>query len=237
MHDGVLQPDVDARLAWIIRHQARIPESCGQIVPETVRSLRAYREEVLQPMFRALDGMEDAGAIRHDFFNARGAVFKFSRRAMEVRVLDTQECVRMDVAVAVFTRAVLRRLTSRIKRGRPGAPPHALLVADFHACVAQGSQARVWAPHLEAPRAADGTASARDVLRGLLRDAAAAVRPGEEPYFELAARVVEAGSLGERIRAALAPVPDGELTLAARRLYGELADCLETNEPWRGRGI
>lgn len=144
----------------------------------------------------------------------------------------------MDVAVAVFTRAALRRLTARIKRGRLHAPPHETLVADFQACVAAGSRARVRAPHLEVPRAADGTASARDVLRVLLEDAAPAVRPGEEPYLALAGRVVETGSLGERIRDALAPVAPGEcFTHAARRLYGELADCLETNEPWRGRGL
>ncbi|MBD0319823.1 MAG: RimK-like ATPgrasp N-terminal domain-containing protein, partial [Gemmatimonadetes bacterium] len=127
MHDGELQPSADARLAWILEHQARIPESCGELVPEYVGSFGEYRKKILQPMYAALDALPDAGAIRHDFFNARGAVFKFSRRAMEVRVLDTQECVKMDVAVAVFVRSALKYLAGRVKAARVTLPPHPLL--------------------------------------------------------------------------------------------------------------
>jgi glutathione synthase/RimK-type ligase-like ATP-grasp enzyme/gamma-glutamyl:cysteine ligase YbdK (ATP-grasp superfamily) len=234
MHDGELQPAADARLAWILEHQARIPESCGELVPEYVESLGDYRRGILQPMYAALDRMEDAGAIRHDFFNARGAVFKFSRRAMEVRVLDTQECVRMDVAVAVFVRSALKFLTARVRAGRVRLPEHAVLVRDFRACIRDGSRARVEAPHLTGP------AEARDALRALLEGARRAVRRDEAPYLDLAARMIETGSLSERIRAELAPVADAEdevFTEAARRIYIELMDCLEANEPWVRRGL
>jgi hypothetical protein len=52
--------------------------------------------------------------------------------------------------------------------------------------------------------------------------------------------VIETGTLSERIRAVLLPhaqAPDEEFTEAARRVYIELMDCLEANEPWRGRGL
>ncbi|HEX6912423.1 MAG TPA: glutamate-cysteine ligase family protein, partial [Longimicrobium sp.] len=104
MYDGDLQPSVDGRLAWILEHQARIPESCGQLVPEYVEGFGDYRKRILAPMYRALDRLPGTGPIRHEFFNTRGAILRFARRAMEVRVLDTQECVKMDVAVAVFVR-------------------------------------------------------------------------------------------------------------------------------------
>jgi hypothetical protein len=58
--------------------------------------------------------------------------------------------------------------------------------------------------------------------------------------MELVGRVIESGSLSERIRAALLPHERGsdeEFTEAARRVYIELMDCLEANEPWRGRGL
>ncbi len=240
MHDGELQPAADARLAWILEHQAHIPESCGELVPEYVGSFGDYRKNILQPMYAALDRLPDAGAIRHDFFNARGAVFKFSRRAMEVRVLDTQECVKMDVAVAVFVRSALKYLTSRVKASRVVLPPHPLLVADFRACIRDGSQALVTAPHLPGERDAEGRFYARDALRLLLDGARRAVRRDEAPYLELAARMIETGSLSERIRAELAPVADADderFTEAARRIYIELMDCLEANEPWVRRGL
>ncbi|HEX2094907.1 MAG TPA: glutamate-cysteine ligase family protein, partial [Longimicrobiaceae bacterium] len=240
MCDGELQPAVDNRLAWILEHQARIPESCGAIVPEYVSGFGDYRRRILAPMYEALDRLPDAGAIRHEFFNARGAVFKFSRKAMEVRVLDTQECVKMDMAVAAFTRSALRHLTERVLAAGTALPAHGVLVADFKAAVREGSEARVLAPHLGdgAERGEDGRIPVRAVLRELLAGARRVGRRDEAPYLELAERVIEAGTLSERIRAELAPFADADddtFTDAARRIYIELMDCLEANEPWARR--
>src|SRR5690606_26049897 len=119
----------------------------GDIVPEYTTGLAAYRRDVLQPMYAAVDRLPDAGLLRHEYFNARGAVLKMSRQSMEVRVLDTQECVRMDCAIAAFVRAALRWLAT--DAADPSTlPPHATLVTDFHAVVASGSAAVVQAPHL-----------------------------------------------------------------------------------------
>jgi glutathione synthase/RimK-type ligase-like ATP-grasp enzyme len=240
MYDGELQPAVDGRLAWILEHQARIPESCGQLVPEYVDSFGDYRKRILAPMYRALDRLPDTGAIRHEFFNTRGAILRFARRAMEVRVLDTQECVKMDVAIAVFVRAALRHLAARVAAGRVALPDHAVLVADFRACIRDGSAARVAAPHLEVDRDGDGAADARGALRSLLAAARRTVRKDEAAYLDLVARMIETGTLSERIRAEMAPyaqADDETFTEAARRIYIELIDCLEANEPWARRGL
>ncbi|MEW5930652.1 MAG: glutamate-cysteine ligase family protein [Gemmatimonadota bacterium] len=236
MYDGDLQPAADGRLAWILEHQARIPESQGEIVPEYIDSLADYRRRILGGMYAALDRIPDTAPIRHEFFNARGAVFKASSKRMEVRVLDTQECVKMDIAVSAFVRAALKSLTQRVMEGKLALPAHAVLVADFRAAVRDGSRARVTAPHFRSvARDAEGRADVRDVLRALLEDARRSVRRDEAEYLELAGRVVEAGTLSERIRAALLPFQEAEdevFTDAARRIYIELMDCLEANEPW-----
>jgi hypothetical protein len=77
------------------------------------------------------------------------------------------------------------------------------------------------------------------VLRALLDDARGAARKDEREYLDLVGRMIETGSLSERIRAALRPHAHArdELTAAARRVYLELMDCLEANQPWRGRGL
>lgn len=146
----------------------------------------------------------------------------------------------MDVAVAVFVRSALKHLTQRVAAGRVELPDHAVLVEDFRACIADGSAARVRAPHLDVERDGEGRTGARDVLRHLLCGARRAVRKDEAAYLDLAARMVETGTLSERIRAALAPVAqadDDTFTEAARRIYIELIDCLEANEPWARRGL
>lgn len=241
MYDGELQEAADSRLAWILQHQAHIPESQGCIVPEYTTTIADYRRTILGPIYQALDELPDTGAVRHEFFNARGAVFKFSRRAMEIRVLDTQECVKLDVAIAVFVRAVLRSLARSLARRRAPLPPYTMLVQDFYQSVIHGSQARVRATHLArgAPRDSQGLISVKDVLCLLLERARRSARRDEEVYLDLVERIIHSGTLAERIRAALLPaVTDEErFTETARRVYIELADCLDANEPWSGRGL
>jgi glutathione synthase/RimK-type ligase-like ATP-grasp enzyme len=241
MYDGELQPAADNRLAWILQHQDRIPESCGALVPEYVDDFSDYRKRVLQPMYRALERYPDSDALRAEFLNARGAILRFNRKSMEIRVLDTQECPKLDVAVAVFVRSALKQLTRRLTTGRLALPDHSLLVDDLHAVVAHGSEARVRAPFLkrDEDRDADGRLPVRAVLGALLEDAHRGVRRDEAPYLELAERIIASGSLSERIRDVLRPyetADDETFTEAARRIYIELCDCLEANEPWKGRG-
>jgi hypothetical protein len=238
MHDGELQRSVDSRLAFILEHQARVPESMGRMVPEYVESLSDYRRRILRPMYRAVDGLPEANRIRHEFLNARGAVFKLSRDSMEVRVLDMQECVKRDVAIAAFVRGALRALAGRIRKRRLELPDHDDLVADFHEVVAKGTRARVrasWLPDL--PRDGKGLARAADAIAALLPLARDQLRADETPYLDLVAATLQEGNLSERVSRVLLPFAEdaAEFTEAARRLYIRLSECLTENEPWNGR--
>lgn len=232
MYDGQLQTDVDSRLTFLTTIQARIPESCGAVVPEYVHSFADYKTGILQPMYEALDKLPDTSCIRYEFFNTRAAILRFSRRALEIRALDTQECVKMDVAIAVFVRWSLKHLTHLLLDGRIDLPSHGLLVRDFHATVRAGTRAQVQAPHVER------ASTAADVLKIMLDGARAHAPTKDMKYLDLVERVVESGSLGERIKARLQPYTEKsaqELKEAARQIYIELANCLDANEPWEGR--
>jgi len=237
--DGELHDPVDNRMEWIFRHQAAIPASQGEILPEYLESLTDYRRNILQPMYRALDPHPGTEALRQDFFNARGAVLKLSRRALEVRVLDMQECVRADVAIAVFVRAVIRYYTQKLISGSLPLPPRQILLGDFRASIRCGSRARVVAPHLGDPldRDGEGRASVRDCLHRLLAIAERTVRKDEEEYLPVVASIIEAGPISEQIRATLLPHRDDPAAMrgAMRSVYGELAECLVDNTLWKGR--
>jgi len=231
--DGSLQHYTDSRLYWLTRHQARIPESMGHIVPEYVSSFSEYRRTILQPMYDALDRLRDAGAIRHEFFNTRSAILRFSRKALEVRALDTQECVKVDTAFAAFVRAALRDLTGRVLSGEVEPPRHEILVEDFQRTIQDGSVAIVNAPHVDVP----GERNAAAVITELLKRARPHAAEGEQPYFDLLERIAASGSLSERIRAKVESAGDSPEVQAEmlRRIYLELSDCLENNQPWSGR--
>ncbi|MCA9490526.1 MAG: RimK-like ATPgrasp N-terminal domain-containing protein, partial [Myxococcales bacterium] len=184
MAEGELTDAVDTRLTWILEHQIKLPESCGDLVPEPVTSLKQYKKDVLGRMYTALDRLPDADPIRHEFLNARAAVFKLSRDSMEIRVLDVQECPKMDVAIGVFVKRALKRVAGMLPK--LAAAPQEALVADLRATVRSGSRARVlapWAP-LDAQRDADGTLPVSAVLSWLLEQAFVRVGAEERPYLE-----------------------------------------------------
>ncbi len=238
MFEGELQPAVDNRLSWILEHQVKLPESCAELVPEPITSLKQYKKDVLGRMYEALDRLPDTEAIRHEFLNARAAVFKLSRDSMEIRVLDVQECPKMDVAIGVFVKRALRRLVKLLPK-LPEAPQEAL-VADLRAVVKLGSRATVlapWAP-LDAARDAEGRLPVRALLGWLLELAAHRAGAEDVPYLELVEGIARDGSLSERIAEALRPhvgAADEVFTEAARQVWISLADCLVENRPWVGR--
>ncbi len=237
IHDGELQAAVDNRMAHVLAHQQRIPSTCGDVVPEPLTSYRQYRREVLQPMYDDVDRLGDAEAIRHEFLNARGAVVKFSRKSIEVRVIDVQECVKMDVALAALTRAALQGLVAGMTSGKIARPDQALLVDDLRDVVSRGTAAEVHAPHLRSGDVRDGPIPVRDAMKRLLALARRHARKDEEPFLDLLEPTIERGNLSERIVATLLPHTEDEEAFvdATRRLYVELSECLRENAPWSGR--
>jgi hypothetical protein len=68
---------------------------------------------------------------------ARGVIFRFDRKAVEVPVMDEQECIKSDVDVSCFIRALLRGLLNENLQ----LVPHEVLVRDFNSVVAKGLNA------------------------------------------------------------------------------------------------
>jgi carboxylate-amine ligase len=228
--EGQPGPSICNRMAFYAQNQRTIPEITGRVVPEYMTSFEQYRSDIFEPIYKALDRIEGAERIRHEFVNSRGAILRFDRSAIEIRVVDLQECVRMDVAIATFARLAIKELVRDLQSGDLSLPPHAALVADYDACVAQGRQARVMAPHL-----VSSATTAESALLYLLERARAASGPAEETYLRLVESRIRRGNLAELIlRETGLDQRAGTVGRdAIERVYDELADSLQRNEPWQ----
>ncbi len=236
IYEGRIGPFVDNRLAFYRVNQRRVPAITGRVIPEFVSSYGDYRRSILRRMYRDLTGVPGAEILRHEWLNSRGAIVRFMRSALEIRVLDMQECVRADVAVAAFVRGALRRMTRDLLQGRLRLPDHTALVHDFDSAVRDGRRARVTAAHLGRLRRT-GSPTAQDALRRLLPWAHDELPAAERGYLEVVADRIERGSLSERIRRAVRR--GGGRTANRRRrvitrIYEELAECLRENVVWPG---
>lgn len=234
--EGVPGASLCNRMAFYATNQRRFPSIAGCIVPEYMMSFAQYRRDVFAPIYRDLAAVDGTERIRHEFVNSRGAILRFNRRAIEIRVIDLQECVRMDVALAVLVRLVAKRLVALLQEGRMRLPEHGLLVEDYAACVARGRAADVQASHVFAAAGyRPGAATAEAALLAFLDLAHHESEPGDAPYLRLVEERIRTGNLAERIlhATALERRSGDEGRAALRRVYEELVECLEKNEPWR----
>ena len=116
---------LDARLVAYRGNARRVPSVTGLVVPEPALTQAQYETEILGRIYRDLAPLDPEGVLRHEWANARGAIARFDRGTVEIRVIDAQECPSADVAVVAAVSSVVRALAAgplaeRDVAGRPG---------------------------------------------------------------------------------------------------------------------
>ena len=110
--EGKLTSAHDNRLLFYQQNQKRVPSIAGQVVPEFVSSKAEYREKILGQIYSDIAPFDPEEILRDDWLNSRGAIARFERQSIEIRVLDLQESPNMDIAIADFICATIRSLVA-----------------------------------------------------------------------------------------------------------------------------
>jgi hypothetical protein len=118
--DGERNGILDNRLVAYRGNCAKIPSVTGEVVPEPIASIEEYHERILERIYADLAPHDPDSVLRHEWVNARGAVTRFDRDAIEIRVLDVQETPLMDVAYAALVVEVLKLLCAEQWLDREG---------------------------------------------------------------------------------------------------------------------
>ncbi len=219
-HDGQLDTRLD-----VYRHNAgRVPSLAGAVVPEPIFTQADY-QALLASLYADLAPLDPEGTLHHEWVNARGAIARFDRMALEIRVLDVQECPRADLAIAWAVSAILRALCDPdpAHQERLRALATAPLADLLARTTAHAERAAVDDPELLRALGLDGAArTAQEVWRALFDRHLVSDRDGAEhrPALEL---LLEEGCLARRIVNRVGEKPTREALTA---LYRELGDCL-----------
>lgn len=110
--DGKATGFLDARMEAYLHHQERLPELMGSLIPEAVFSQEDYYRVIFSPIAKAIAPYDTEHVMDHHFANSRGAIARFDRGAIEIRVIDIQECPSADLAIAELIVAVLKAMTN-----------------------------------------------------------------------------------------------------------------------------
>lgn len=104
---------LDARMEVYKTNQKEIPEMTEKVIPERVYSKETYFREIFEPINAAVKPYDTEHILDQHFLNSRGAIARFDRNAIEIRVIDVQECPKADVAIAVLIIEVLKMLVNQ----------------------------------------------------------------------------------------------------------------------------
>ena len=100
--DGGWSGFMDYRMHVYPDQSPAVPAIVGAVVPDVVRSRAEHEACVLAPMYADIEALDPRHKLRYEWLNSRGAIPRFDRHAIEIRVMDTQECPQADVALAAL---------------------------------------------------------------------------------------------------------------------------------------
>ncbi|MDD1682057.1 MAG: glutamate-cysteine ligase family protein, partial [Methanoregula sp.] len=145
----------------------------------------------------------DAEILCEEWVNSGGVIIRFSRKCLEIKALDEQDCIRSDMAVCAFIRSLMRC---------PSLP----VETDQDALLALTEDA-----------VHEGTAAFRPELQQLYTRAWGQATDEERRYLPFISQRIKEGSLGEIIRERY------EREREIIPILADLACALKTNVPYR----
>lgn len=110
--DGKITGFKDTRLEYYKTNQKEIPEMTGLVIPERVFTKADYYATIFEPIKQVIKKYDTINILDHHFLNSRGAIARFDRNAIEIRLVDIQECPKADIAICALIIEVLKLLVN-----------------------------------------------------------------------------------------------------------------------------
>ncbi len=230
--DGRVGPALDGRLAAYRKNSARVPSVAGLVVPEPVFSRAEYEREILGRLYTDLEPHDPQGVLRDEWVNARGAIARFGRGTIEIRVIDAQECPTADLAVVGAIVSLVQALTiGRLaERDIYADPSTEALARVLDRAIHHGERAvtddRQWLSVLGVRK---DSVQLGDLWARLLD-----TFPPDDPATEWTAAlqtILDRGTLARRMLGAAGPDPDRD---DLRRVADALCRCVTEDAPLGG---
>lgn len=226
----------DYRLEVYRTNSKRISSVTGHIVPEAVFSELEYNEHIFQRMYRDIDPFDPEKILQDEWLNSRGAIARFDRGSIEIRVLDIQECPIADLAIVRIIRDTLKALVNE----RWSALENQKLWDEqqlYHILmevVKQGEHAEISKPDYLSLFGMKGKKStASELWRYLFEELYSAEEIADDPILKSLDMQIKNGTLSGRISRAL-PADFSKTDLS--KVYAQLCECLEQGVLFYGNG-
>jgi carboxylate-amine ligase len=227
--DGTRGAALDSRLHFYRRNCLRVPSVTGEVIPEAVFTEGAYRRELLGRLYGDIAPLDPEGVLQQEWLNARGAIARFDRGAIEIRLLDVQECPQADMAIAAAVIAVVRALVEErwVSHEEQTLWDEQRLARILGRTIQEAEHAEVSDTDYLRIMGVESSSPLKSVE--LWSDLISRTIPGNgQEHSEALAVILNEGTLARRM---LRAWNGGRIPLEL--LYGRLCDCLRGNQMFR----
>lgn len=223
--EGQITGFKDTRLEFYKTNQKEIPDLTGMVIPERVFSKLDYYATIFEPIKRAIRPYDANKILDQHFLNSRGAIARFDRNAIEIRLMDIQECPKADIAICAFVIEVLKALVNKefctLQTQKSWTKEDLFLILDDAIKNAEDSKITCIA-YLKLFGLPTST-TVGEVWNHLYQHIKPKLHKSHYKSIEL---ILEQGTLATRLLKALQKDSSKKNIIA---VYGQLQDCLQSN--------
>jgi len=225
--DGKLSGMHDTRLLYYKTNQSKIPSITGHVIPEAAFSYDEYKNTIYSPIEKDIAPYNGEDILDPVWVNSRGAIARFDRGSIEIRIMDIQECPAADLAIVNIAVELLKALVNEkfcSMQDQMKMDTHDL-ASLFDKINVNGRQTRIDDKQYLAAFGLSSPFTARELWKHILTKIPASTTY-EKTWQSVIHTILDRGSLAERI---IHSVKQDDSKDNIKNIYRELCACLADN--------
>ncbi|MBY0435573.1 MAG: glutamate--cysteine ligase [Cyclobacteriaceae bacterium] len=231
--DGAVTGMVDTRMKYYKTNQSKIPSITGKVVPEGVFSKRQYINTVYEKIKQDIAPFNTENVLEPVWVNSRGAIPRFDRGSIEIRIMDIQECPLADLAIQTMVIETIKALVAekfanleeqmRVKTE--------ILAGILDETSQSGQRAEILSSEYPSIFGLTAPCTALQVWQHIYTRLAARENSFLQKWGLEIETILSEGTLSDRILRSLQNAPTHE---SIKKVYRQLSDCLGQNRMYLG---
>jgi gamma-glutamyl:cysteine ligase YbdK (ATP-grasp superfamily) len=227
--DGKQTGKLDTRLSFYKTNQAKIPCITGRVVPEAVFSKRNYFNSIYEKIKTDIAQYDPDQILNPIWVNSRGAIPRFDRGSIEIRIMDIQECPMADLAIVSLVVETIKALVRGMWIDHEAQMKWKTdtLAAMLDKSIESGPETVIdSSDYLSIFRYSGGRATIGELWNHILNTLMIDGHSGLERWKPVIDHILRYGTLSQRILRALNGSSEKEDII---RVYKDLSSCLAKN--------
>lgn len=226
--DGHLTGKLDTRLEYYKTNQSKIPSITGRVIPEAAFSKRNYFNSIYEKIKADIAPFDPENILNPIWVNSRGAIPRFDRGSIEIRIMDIQECPSADMAIIALVTELIKALVNEkfASEERQMKTKTETLVSIFDQTILTGQSTLIDNAEYLSVFGIEKATTANELWKYLFNKISSSAQVMEKWKPELEIILTE-GTLAERIVRALGTDTSAD---SIKKIYRQLCGCLAQNK-------